>query len=128
MSMSPWCVDRSMARAAERCQVVERGDAIVTARASTASSLKKRMRMRGLEPPRGFPHTALNRARLPIPPHPREAEPNSSRVPRDLISGRSRALPERSPRCEPTSSHFLLELRPKADSRRRLHGVSPTRP
>ena len=30
-----------------------------------------RMRMRGLEPPRGCPHTALNRARLPIPPHPR---------------------------------------------------------
>ena len=30
MSMSPWCVDRSMARAAERCQVVERGDAMVT--------------------------------------------------------------------------------------------------
>jgi hypothetical protein len=29
------------------------------------------MRMRGLEPPRGFPHTDLNRARLPIPPHPR---------------------------------------------------------
>ena len=28
------------------------------------------MRMRGLEPPRGCPHTALNRARLPIPPHP----------------------------------------------------------
>src|SRR6266851_682386 len=29
------------------------------------------MRMRGLEPPRGYPHTDLNRARLPIPPHPR---------------------------------------------------------
>jgi subtilisin family serine protease len=29
--------------------------------------------MRGLEPPRGFPHTDLNRARLPIPPHPRGA-------------------------------------------------------
>ncbi len=29
------------------------------------------MRMRGLEPPRGCPHTDLNRARLPIPPHPR---------------------------------------------------------
>src|SRR5438445_696847 len=29
------------------------------------------MRMRGLEPPRGRPHTDLNRARLPIPPHPR---------------------------------------------------------
>jgi hypothetical protein len=31
------------------------------------------MRMRGLEPPRGYPHTDLNRARLPIPPHPRAA-------------------------------------------------------
>jgi hypothetical protein len=29
------------------------------------------MRMRGLEPPRAFAHTDLNRARLPIPPHPR---------------------------------------------------------
>jgi hypothetical protein len=28
------------------------------------------MRMRGLEPPRACAHTALNRARLPIPPHP----------------------------------------------------------
>ena len=28
------------------------------------------MRMRGLEPPRAFAHTDLNRARLPIPPHP----------------------------------------------------------
>jgi hypothetical protein len=26
--------------------------------------------MRGLEPPRSFPHTDLNRARLPVPPHP----------------------------------------------------------
>ena len=32
------------------------------------------MRMRGLEPPRGCPHTALNRARLPIPPHPLAAD------------------------------------------------------
>src|SRR5580698_5062391 len=29
--------------------------------------------MRGLEPPPGFPDTDLNRARLPIPPHPRAA-------------------------------------------------------
>jgi hypothetical protein len=29
------------------------------------------VRMRGLEPPPGFPDTDLNRARLPIPPHPR---------------------------------------------------------
>ncbi len=32
------------------------------------------MRMRGLEPPPGFPDTDLNRARLPIPPHPRACE------------------------------------------------------
>ncbi len=32
-----------------------------------------RMRMRGIEPPRGCPHTDLNRARLPVPPHPRGA-------------------------------------------------------
>jgi hypothetical protein len=32
------------------------------------------MRMRGLEPPRSLLHTDLNRARLPIPPHPRAAE------------------------------------------------------
>src|SRR3954467_14048320 len=31
------------------------------------------MRMRGLEPPRPFGHTDLNRARLPIPPHPHAA-------------------------------------------------------
>src|SRR5215510_6918684 len=31
------------------------------------------MRMRGIEPPRGRPHTDLNRARLPVPPHPRGA-------------------------------------------------------
>jgi hypothetical protein len=30
-----------------------------------------KMRMRGLEPPRTCIHTDLNRARLPIPPHPR---------------------------------------------------------
>ena len=31
---------------------------------------KTAMRMRGLEPPRPYGHTDLNRARLPIPPHP----------------------------------------------------------
>jgi hypothetical protein len=42
------------------------------ATASSPKSLQNgAMRMRGLEPPRGFPHTDLNRARLPIPPHPR---------------------------------------------------------
>lgn len=33
-----------------------------------------KMRMRGLEPPPGRPDTDLNRARLPIPPHPRVGE------------------------------------------------------
>ena len=35
------------------------------------SGPRSHMRMRGLEPPRPERHTDLNRARLPIPPHPR---------------------------------------------------------
>jgi hypothetical protein len=35
------------------------------------SNVATMVRMRGLEPPPGFPDTDLNRARLPIPPHPR---------------------------------------------------------
>ncbi len=34
--------------------------------------------MRGLEPPRPYGHTDLNRARLPIPPHPRGSNDSSS--------------------------------------------------
>ena len=50
------------------------------------------MRMRGLEPPRGCPHTDLNRARLPIPPHPRAER---SVAGRDLrADGRLRAYHE----------------------------------
>jgi site-specific DNA recombinase len=37
------------------------------------SSTELMVRMRGLEPPPGYPDTDLNRARLPIPPHPRAA-------------------------------------------------------
>jgi site-specific DNA recombinase len=33
-------------------------------------NVKQMVRLRGLEPPRGCPHTDLNRARLPIPPQP----------------------------------------------------------
>ena len=43
--------------------------------------------MRGLEPPRGCPHTDLNRARLPIPPHPRY-ETDSVATPRGPTHGR----------------------------------------
>ena len=35
------------------------------------SNVDTMVRMRGLEPPPGCPDTDLNRARLPIPPHPR---------------------------------------------------------
>ena len=38
-----------------------------------AARLRHTVRMRGLEPPRPEGHTDLNRARLPIPPHPRGA-------------------------------------------------------
>jgi hypothetical protein len=61
-----------------------RGDAIVELGAArtrrhrlatdrAAEALDSVMRMRGLEPPRAEAHTDLNRARLPIPPHPRGA-------------------------------------------------------
>ena len=34
------------------------------------SNIVKMVRMRGLEPPQSYLHTDLNRARLPVPPHP----------------------------------------------------------
>ena len=37
------------------------------------------VRLRGLEPPRGFPHSALNAARLPIPPQPRGSREQPAR-------------------------------------------------
>jgi site-specific DNA recombinase len=71
---------------AERRRAIESGDdeqrprkpvgALVGAATADLSegrgfSPKILVRMRGLEPPPGFPDTDLNRARLPIPPHPR---------------------------------------------------------
>jgi hypothetical protein len=47
------------------------------------------MRMRGLEPPPGFPDTDLNRARLPIPPHPRgDAKISHTRAKGRWMAGR----------------------------------------
>ncbi len=54
-------------RKASRC----RADGVEDAHLPAA---RARMRMRGLEPPPDFSDTDLNRARLPIPPHPRAAE------------------------------------------------------
>jgi hypothetical protein len=49
-------------------------DRIVASRCNSAP-----MRLEGLEPPRAFAHTDLNRARRPIPPQPRDAELSTSR-------------------------------------------------
>jgi hypothetical protein len=38
------------------------------------SNVSHLVRMRGLEPPPSFLDTDLNRARLPIPPHPRDGQ------------------------------------------------------
>ena len=38
------------------------------------------VRLRGLEPPRGFPHSALNAARLPIPPQPQDSADRGPRL------------------------------------------------
>ena len=74
------------------------------------------MRMRGLEPPPGFPDTDLNRARLPIPPHPRASgEAKISHPRRTPRSGR--ALPphsvgEKGPSPELSRSTLLASSRP----------------
>ena len=47
------------------------------------------MRMRGLEPPRPERHTDLNRARLPIPPHPRAPDSVAAVGPRPSRIARS---------------------------------------
>ena len=75
--MRPW---GSHSRTDSRCQrIIPRGR-ICPASDAAASTYwagsrqweppYSAMRMRGLEPPRPYGHTDLNRARLPIPPHP----------------------------------------------------------
>jgi hypothetical protein len=68
-------------------------------------SPKTLVRMRGLEPPPGFPDTDLNRARLPIPPHPRAGgEPEDIARAADRPSG---ALPaSRAGRVLPSEPRF----------------------
>src|SRR3954452_3876503 len=50
----------------------------MTSEDGSAAAGERPMRMRGLGPPRVSPHTDLNRARLPIPPHPRGAGADDS--------------------------------------------------
>jgi hypothetical protein len=54
------------------------------------------MRMRGLEPPRTCIHTDLNRARLPIPPHPRANQQRRYRTDATELSCWHRAQLRRS--------------------------------
>ena len=63
------------------------------------------MRMRGLEPPRGSPHTALNRARLPIPPHPREL-PILAGAGRTTLAKRWVVTPDANRSLQPCSVSF----------------------
>ena len=48
-----------------------RASPVIETPAGASRHTARAMRMRGLEPPRPYGHTDLNRARLPIPPHPR---------------------------------------------------------
>ncbi len=45
---------------------------ICPGRSGPTSSRRSPVRLRGVEPPRALAHTDLNRARLPVPPQPRE--------------------------------------------------------
>jgi hypothetical protein len=56
------------------------------------SNLIQLVRMRGLEPPRSHLHTDLNRARLPIPPHPPARPDSIASSARRLIRSRQHAL------------------------------------
>jgi hypothetical protein len=54
------------------------------------SDVIQMVRMRGLEPPPGCPDTDLNRARLPIPPHPRaDAKISQTRSPGRMPAGQA---------------------------------------
>ena len=74
--------------------------------------------MRGLEPPRPYGHTDLNRARLPIPPHPRGAAIVAALLrrgeplldARDVARRGRLALGEALPRAPRASREPLLEL------------------
>ena len=57
------------------------------------------MRLRGVEPPRALAHTDLNRARLPVPPQPREPGnlPTRSRRPRPPRPDNPPAQPAKMP-------------------------------
>ena len=68
-------------------------------------SPKMMVRMRGLEPPPGFPDTDLNRARLPIPPHPR-AGGGLEDIARAAVRSSRALLASRAGRALPAKPRF----------------------
>ena len=66
------------------------------------------MRMRGLEPPRTCIHTDLNRARLPIPPHPRERQGEDIAPSGALDTGARPAFGQSCPRADRPSRRGAL--------------------
>ena len=48
------------------------------------------VRVKGLEPPWGEPHTDLNRTRLPIPPHPHVLKKQAGKMVTQLITWRKK--------------------------------------
>jgi site-specific DNA recombinase len=86
-----------------------------------SSNVESMVRMRGLEPPRSFLHTDLNRARLPIPPHPPEAPtishpsgPATPELPVVRICGPARPAVGRSMSNGWATGGLLGSLRPHA--------------
>ena len=62
------------------------------------------MRMRGLEPPRPYGHTDLNRARLPVPPHPRGSKSIARRF---ELTAQPRAISPMASSVRSTSSSVV---------------------
>ncbi len=67
------------------------GESASVARIARPQADSRSVRLRGVEPPRAFAHTDLNRARLPVPPQPRGggnlpvARPTPPAAPRALL-------------------------------------------
>ena len=87
---------------------------------------RSHMRMRGLEPPRPERHTDLNRARLPIPPHPRADD--SSRRHTLLACCTETAAPDRRHTHHDPRFRTPLRPRPLLPARRRRGGRRAPRP
>jgi site-specific DNA recombinase len=76
-------------RAAEPCAGARKARTPGPFSRTEGSNVESLVRLRGVEPPRSFLHTDLNRARLPVPPQPREQA-----IYRLPVSRRSRSSPQ----------------------------------